>query len=97
MHIGNMRFLLCAYKIYYYETISFFSKEEQNESHASTDFAYLCSSRYYTVVILIIESNNHYPWSKGDVKNDIKRYLFCKRVVFYVFLFDMQYIFWSTC
>lgn len=58
MHIGNMRLLLSAYKIDYYEfeTISFFSKEEQNESHASTDFAFLCSSRYYTVVILIIMS-----------------------------------------
>lgn len=43
-YIGNMRLLLCAYKIYYYEIISFFSKEGQNESHASTDFAYLCSS-----------------------------------------------------
>lgn len=56
MQFGNMRLLLCAYKIYYYETISLFSKKEQNESHASTDFVYLCSSRYYTVVILIIMS-----------------------------------------
>lgn len=60
MYIGNMRFFLCVYKIYYYEIILFFFKEEQNELYVFIDFVYLCFSRYYIVVILIIEFNNYY-------------------------------------